>query len=241
MDISSTSVEDTTKIALPKGGYYMQQNQSSLGSKRIYRQPSYDTTNIGRVTSLKDFEKLGIIEVVFLDYGQPFPVWVVGDIEREPVTGDQVVIGYINGRKDAPYLHGFVKNSAYTTNFIKVSKDRIRLQLPIFDIGVKDGIAHEDTKTHLLDNKKLPQRAYIDLDKDSALISFPTSKNGSTPPAIIKVTATGVTIDHPTGSVKHHGGSKGVARMGDKVSGTTSGGQTFEGTITTASSKSFVD
>lgn len=217
----------------------MQQGQSALGGKRVHRVADYDTTNIGKVTSTDRYEEHGIIEVVFLDYGQPFPVWVVGDIEREPVSGDQVVIGYINGRKDAPYLVGFVKNFSYTTGFIKVSKDRIRLQLPVFDIGVRDGLAHNDTKEHLLDEGKLGQRAYLDLTPDGAVLSFPTGKDS--PPATVKVTASEVHIDHPSGVVRHHGGSKGVARLGDTVAGTCSDGSTFEGTITSASDKTMID
>lgn len=172
------------------------QHQSSLGSRKIHRAPSYNTTKIGRVTSVKDYEKWGRIEVVFLDYGQPLPVWVVGDIERKPVEGDHVIIGYIDGRRDAPYLIGFVKNKSYTTNFIRVEKDKIRIQLPVFDVGVKNGTAHNDVKGHLLDESKLPQRAYVELSSNQAKISFPTSK--SSPPAHIKITSEGMEMYHPT-------------------------------------------
>lgn len=174
------------------------QPQSSLGNKKVHRVPSYHTTNIGRVTSLKDYEKFGIIEVVFLNHGMPFPVWVVNDIEREPVTGDQVIIGYIDGRKDAPYLAGFVKNYSYTTNFVTVSKDRIRLQLPIFEIGVKDGKAHKDVQSHLLDEAKLKsERVYVELSPSEAVLSFPVKDH---PPAYFKLTSSGNEIYHPTGN-----------------------------------------
>ncbi len=174
--------------------------QSSLGGRTIHRSPSYNQNKIGRVTSIKDFHKYGRIEVIFLDYSQPVPVWVFNDIDREPVEGDQVLVGYVDGRRDTPYVIGFLKNGSYTTNFVVVKKDKIKLQLPIFDIGVKDGVAHKDVQTHLLDNNNQAQRAYIELTPTEALLKFPTSKDGSTPPAHFKVTATGMEAFHPTGN-----------------------------------------
>jgi uncharacterized Zn-binding protein involved in type VI secretion len=222
--------------------------QNAFGSKQVHRDPDFSgVTKIARVTSAVDFNQFGRIEVIFLDYGQPMPVWVVGDIEREPVAGDQVIIGYIDGRKDSPYLIGFVKNKSYTTNFVVVKKDKIKFQLPIFDIGVIDGKAHKDTEGNLLDNSKQAERAYIELTPTYALLSFPTSPTGATEPAIIKVTATGIDITH-VGAVHMDGSSfkfgkdtpgrgddtKPVARVGDTVSVTTPDG-TFTGTITSGS------
>lgn len=215
--------------------------QSAFGSRKIHRAPSFDgITKIARVTSAKDFHKYGRIEVLFLDYGQPMPVWVVNDLDREPVEGDQVVIGYIDGRKDAPYLIGFMKNKSYTTNFIVVKKDKIKLQLPVFEIGKKDGVAHKDVQSNLLDGTKQEQRAYVELTPDHAIVSFPTDKEGKTPPAIIKITASEALVKHP-GAVKVEGesltfgsGDRRVARIDDTVEVDL---ETGKGKITSASDK----
>jgi hypothetical protein len=217
------------------------QDQASLGGKTANRQPGFNDKRFAKVTDTKDFHKYGKISAVFLDYSQPSAIWVVGDIDREPVSGDMIVVGYLDGRKDSPYLAGFVKNQSYTTNFLVVKKDKIKLQLPVYEIGVKDGVSHEDVKTHLLDNSKQDERAYIELAADHALISFPTSQTGATAPAIITVTASGVTIDHPAGTIKHHTGSKGAARAGDTVSVSVPGIGTCTGTITSASTKTLID
>ena len=177
------------------------QEQSSLGGRVISRLPNYTHTKIGRVTSVKDFHKYGRIEVIFLDYSQPAPVWVFNDIDREPVEGDQVLVGFIEGRKDAPYVIGFLKNASYTTNFVVVKKDKIKLQLPIFDIGIKNGKAHKDVQEHLLDNNKQSERAYIELTPDGILASFPVDKDGAEPPAHIKIDASGIELFHPTGNI----------------------------------------
>ena len=148
--------------------------QSSLGEKKVNRFPSFTKNNIGRVTKNSDYEAHGIIEVVMLDYSKPFPVWVVGDIDRKPMTGDMVLVGYIDGRKDAPYLVGFVKNKSYTTNFIEVREDRIRVQLPVKQIGVKDGTAHNDTKTNLTSDGNLPNRGYVEIKGAKITIHHPS-------------------------------------------------------------------
>lgn len=215
------------------------QRQSSLGNQVIQRGHKYNTTKICKVTSTKDYHKLGRIEVVSLDYSKPYPVWVVGSIDREPQTGDQVVIGYIEERKDAPYLKGFVKNKAYTTNFIEVRKDRVRVQLPVFQIGVKDGIAHNDVKEHLLNDSKLSQRAYVELAPNHAIVSFPTSEGN--PPAQIKITASEVLINHPTGAVVHHKGDREVARKDDEVEVNVPGIGICTGKITSGSSKTKIE
>lgn len=171
--------------------------QSSLGSKVVHRLPNYDGTKLGRVTSVRDYDKWGRIEVIFLDHGQPVPVWVVGSIDRKPVEGDQVLISYIDGRKDAPYLIGFVKNNSYTTNFVRVSKDEIRVQLPVFDIGVRNGKAHNDTKEHLLNDSKKPERAYVELTKSHILLHYPIAGQA---PATIRIDKNGFDFFHPTGN-----------------------------------------
>lgn len=170
----------------------MHENQSSLGNRRVHRTPAHTQSKIGRVTSIKDYQAYGKIEVVFLDYGMPFPVWVIGDLDREPVTGDQVIVGYMEGRKDAPYLAGFVKNESYTSNFVQVSMNKIRLQLPVFEVGVRGGDAHKEAQSGLISDKTLKQhRAYVELTPDHAVISFPHDSGYSASPVTIKLTKAG--------------------------------------------------
>lgn len=213
--------------------------QNAFGSRKVHRQFDYGgVTKIARVTSTADFHAYARIEVIFLDYGQPMPVWIVNDLDREPVEGDKVVIGYIDGRKDAPYLIGFVKNESYTTNFVVVKKDKIKLQLPVFEVGVKDGVAHKDVQGNLLDNAKQAERAYVELTPDYALVSFPTDKDGATPPAVIRITATEATVSHPVKVVMDSpeftfgSGAKQVACLGDTVAVTVTGSDPQGGTIT---------
>ncbi|WP_025684580.1 hypothetical protein [Paenibacillus maysiensis] len=172
-------------------------DQSSLGGKTTNRMPEFNATRLGHVTSTKDYEKYARIEVIFLDYSQPVPVWVFGDVDREPVEGDTVIVGYLDSRKDAPYLAGFLRNGSYGTNFITIKRDLIKLQLPIFEIGVKDGTADKDVQGNLLDDSKQQQRAYVELTPEHALLSYPTDKEGKNPPATVKVTPGSVEISCP--------------------------------------------
>jgi hypothetical protein len=173
-------------------------DQSALGGKTTNRMPEFNATRLARVTSIKDYEKYARIEVIFLDYSQPAPVWVLGDIDREPVEGDIVIVGYLDNRKDAPYLAGFQKNSSYGTNFITVKRDKIKLQLPVYEIGVKDGMAHKDVQGNLLDDSKQSQRAFMELTPEHALLSYPADKAGKKPPATVKVAPGGVEVSYPT-------------------------------------------
>jgi len=129
-------------------------NQAGLGNKRVHRMPTYTETQIGRVTSANDFKMYGRIEVIFLDYGQPCPVWVSGSIDREPVSGDMVLVGFMQGRQDNPYMIGYVRNEAYTSNFILVEKDKITLQIPTNPLDIEE---------HLLDDSKKASRMIVEL------------------------------------------------------------------------------
>ncbi|MBE0335122.1 hypothetical protein [Paenibacillus sp. 23TSA30-6] len=172
-------------------------DQSALGGKSVNRLPEFNSTRLAHVTSTKNYEKYGRIEVVFLDYSQPVPVWVIGGIDREPVEGDTVIVGYLDNRKDTPYLAGFLRNSSYGTNFITVKRDLIKLQLPVYEIGVKDGIADKDVQGHLLNESKQQQRAYVELTPEHALLSYPTDKDGELPPVTVKITSGGAEISCP--------------------------------------------
>jgi hypothetical protein len=149
-------------------------NQSSLGDRQVHRHPNFHKTDMGRVTKNNRYEAHGIIEVVLLDYSKPFPVWVINEIDRKPMTGDHVLISYVGGRKDSPYLVGFVKNKAYTTNFIEVHEDRIRVQLPVKEIGKKNGKAHNDTKSFLTKDANLMDRGFVEIKGAKITIHHPT-------------------------------------------------------------------
>lgn len=173
--------------------------QSSLGSQKVNRNPKYDKTDIGRVTANDRYEKYGIIEVVMLDHSTPFPVWVVGDIDRKPMTGDHVHIGYVDGRKDAPYLVGHVKNKSYTTNFIEVDEKHVIIQLPVMEVGKKDGKAHNDTKKFLLEVKNKKQRAYVELIEDGIKIYHPVKKDDVDNGAYVEIKEKSMKLFHPVG------------------------------------------
>lgn len=138
---------------------------NSLGDRKLHKNPSYFMDKMARVKSAADFRTKGRIEVEFIDHGKCMPVWVVGDVDREPVTGDMVIVGYMEGRKDAPYLKSFIRNESYTANYIEVGKDYIRLQLP----KVK-----EDREKHMLDNSRKASRAYIELNANGIAFNHPS-------------------------------------------------------------------
>lgn len=136
--------------------------QASLGSRVVNNKPTYNQMQIGRVTSTGDYDKYGRIEVIFLDYSRPAPVWVNGDIDRKPVAGDQVLVGFIQGRSDSPYLAGFIRNASYTSNCIKVEQDCITLQLPA---------STTDAQGHMLDDSLKTSRMRVEITTAGVLIN----------------------------------------------------------------------
>jgi hypothetical protein len=214
-------------------------NQSSLGPKHVHRLPAFHETKLARITSTREYLKYGRVEVIFLDYSHPVAVWVIGDLDREPTEGDRVLISYMEGRHDAPYIVGFVRNKAYTSNFITVKKDKIKIQLPVFGIGTDGSKADKDIQGHLLDDTKQNERAYIEISPSEVAINFPFDATGVKSPATIKLTASGIEINHPDKIVTINGGTKGIARVGDTVD-MTSTSPTY-GKITSGSSTIKVD
>lgn len=105
------------------------QPQNALGNQQIHRLPSFRGTFFGRVTSAEHYD-LGRVEVVLLDGGTPLVASVVGDIARKPVAGDKVLVSYIAGRPDAPYIAGFLHKDTYSADSIRLEEDKIILQLP---------------------------------------------------------------------------------------------------------------
>lgn len=168
--------------------------QAGLGNKVIHRQPTYTEAQIGRVTSVNDYKKYGRVDVIFLDYGQPFPVWVNGDVDREPVSGDLILVGYLQGRPDTPYMLGFIRNESWTSNFIRVDKDRIIVQYPTKEPDIKG--------QHLLDDPTYKKtRVYVELLKDELKMHFPVEGYN---PAWLKITPEGIEGWHPVGTFTMH-------------------------------------
>jgi len=137
---------------------------NSLGTKKLHKLPQYFMDKMGRVTSAANYKDKGRIEVEFLDHGKCMPVWVVGDIDREPMEGDMVIIGYMEGRKDAPYLKAFVRNQSYTSNYIEVHPDRIVFQLPKNET---------DREKNMLDDRYKDGRVYLELTANGVAIYHP--------------------------------------------------------------------
>lgn len=136
--------------------------QNALGKRKEHSTPVYQQTKMGRVVNTERYKLYGQIEATFLDYGTPMPVWVVGDLDREPCEGDFILVGYMEGRKDAPYLVGFVRNKAYTSNEIIIGKDYLRFQLPA---------NAEDRKGSMLDDAKyLSSRPYVEVTPNKTTI-----------------------------------------------------------------------
>lgn len=145
------------------------QEQSSLGNRFIVGKQPYNQTQIGKVTSTANYEAYGRIEVAFLDYSKPAPVWVVGDLDRAPVAGDLVLVGFIQNRSDAPYLAGYVRNECYTANFVKIEKDKITIQMPT---------VAADINGHLLDTSMKGSRVSIELTASGVAINGSISCTG---------------------------------------------------------------
>ena len=185
--------------------------QTSLGTKKLHVRPRYDQVQIGYVTSTKDYKAYGRVNVVCLDYSVPFPVWVSGSIDREPVEGDQVILGFLLGRPDAPYLAGFVRNESYTSNFIRVEQDRIILQIPT-DL--------EDIKSHLMDDSKSESRITIELTVGGIKFRGEVTATNVTATNVTatNVTATNVTASGEVTSVSATFGGRVAACIGDTVS-----------------------
>lgn len=138
------------------------QEQASLGRTLSHIKPKYEQTQIGRIVNNADYDKYGKVEVVFLDYSRPFPVWVNGDIDRKPSEGDLVLVGFIQGRADAPYLAGFVRNESYTANYIKVEKGKITLQVPTSEV---------DKKEHMTNDSRKSTRMRLEIDSSGVYVN----------------------------------------------------------------------
>jgi hypothetical protein len=206
--------------------------QSSLPPQkaRITQFENFNMNSMARVERVDDYDK-GKIEVVFLNRTKPAPIWVFDG--PKPAVGDYILVGYIDGQKNNPYMQGFFSNKAWTSNFILVEKDRIRIQFPTVekDVTGADPTKENDPKNHLRnDTQYLNTRGYIQIDADGMTLHMPSGLP--------------INVQADTILVKDHAGAgttKPIARQGDpvQVSGSDSRGDSFtaSGTITSGSSR----
>jgi len=190
------------------------------------RQTAFQQFNdvlMARVERVDDLQTKGRIEVIFLNRTKPAPVWVFDG--PDPVVGDFVMVGFVNGQKNNPYVIGIFKNKAWTSNFLLVTEKMIRVQFPTDtkDVTGEDPSKENDPKSHLRDPAKLETRGYLQIDASGIKLHAPAGLP--------------VEIDADTVLVKDNAGSgtlKKLVREGDPVQVDT---VTGNGTVTTGSSR----
>jgi hypothetical protein len=224
-------------------GFTQPPKQSSLPVKQV-RETAFQSFNdnvIARVEKNDDYDK-GKIEVIFVNRTKPAPVWVFDG--PKPEVGDYVLVGYINGQKNNPYMQGIFSNKAWTSNFIVVEKDRIRIAFPTDDKDVtgEDPEKENDPKSHLRDDATYQwTRGFISINKDGMIIHVPKELPVQIMAGSAELRADSILVDSYDGG----GSPLPIARQGDpvevEVSGTDSNGDSFSvtatGTITTGSSR----
>lgn len=225
-------------------GFTQPPKQASLPPKQV-RETAFQTfndTQIARVQKTDDYDAKGKIEVIYVNRTKPAPIWVFDG--PKPEVGDYVLVGFINGQKNNPYMVGLFSHKAWTSNFVRVEKDLIRIQMPTddHDITGLDPTVENDPKNHLRDDATyLTQRGYIQIDKTGIKIHLPA---GMTPVLPLTIEADEVDITTKTANLKADtitvtnaagsGTTQPIARQGDPVQVDT---VTGIGTITTGSSR----
>lgn len=154
--------------------------QSSLPKKQVLitDHQKFNIPTLARVTKNDHYFSQSKIEVVFLNRTAPVPIWVLNSgASVKPEVGDYVLVDYIDGQKNNPYMVGLVSHKAYTSNFIRVEKDMIRIQFPTNPNDVLQG-QEDNSNSHLRnDAAYLASRYYIQIDGNGVTIK---GKNGTT-------------------------------------------------------------
>lgn len=183
--------------------------QSSLPKKRIQvtQHQKFIEPQMARVSKNTDYFTHGKIEVIFINRTKPAPIWVLeSGASPKPEVGDFVLVGYIDGQKNNPFMAGIFSHKAWTSNFIRVEKGMIRIQFPTDPKDV-DQSNSSSTKNHLRDDAKyLSSRAYVQVDASGIKVHAPAGLD--------------VTLEADTVNVVSRDGSgspKAVARVGDSV------------------------
>jgi uncharacterized protein involved in type VI secretion and phage assembly len=113
--------------------------QTALGRPTPYPYPRFDHVAIAIVTSNVDYDTLGRVEVLFMNDGGlaggvAVPVYVVeSGLSVKPEEGDTVLVGFVQGNKDNPWLIGTFKGKAATSGMIALTKEGLT-------IGVKTNL-----------------------------------------------------------------------------------------------------
>ena len=137
---------------------------SGLGGFKPNTGLSWDRIRLAKVTSTVDLNTLGKIEVEYERGGTPTLVHFTEYVSVEPQQGDWVLVGNIEGQKNNVFFAGFFRNFYACSNYIKVTKDVIRFQLPIDVDDIKDRMKTDDKKD---------TRAYIEIGKDAIVLHHP--------------------------------------------------------------------
>ena len=191
-------------------------NQNSLGEFKTHKPDSFTQLIPGRVVSTVDYEEFKQVAVSFSKGGTTLPVWVVEDgVSPKPVNGDWVLVGFIGGHKNQPYIAGYYRGNYAWSNHIMMRRDEtteeILIQLPVLP-----ELKIVDLEEHLTNDTKKETRAFVHLHTDFAEISFPTGpssrvsikadKNGNlTINAPGTVTINGATINLNGGTINLNG------------------------------------
>lgn len=140
--------------------------QSGLGNFKSNTDLQFQNMRVAKVTSVEKLKTEGKIEVEFVKGGRPVPVHFVENVSVTPEQGDWVIVGNIDGNKNNVFFVGYFRNFYACSNYIKVSKDCIRIQLPIDDKDVLD---------KMIDDSKKNTRVYLELTKDRVVLWTPWS------------------------------------------------------------------
>lgn len=166
-------------------------NQHVLGEFKTHKPSSFTQLIPGQVVSVVDYDEFQQVEVAFSEGGTTIPVWVVEDgVSPKPVNGDWVLVGFIGGHKNQPYIAGYYRGKYAWSNHIMMRRDEttaeILIQLPTLTT---------DLEEHLTDDTKKETRTYIRLSHEGFEINHPQSDSVRTS---IKIDNAGnITIDTP--------------------------------------------
>lgn len=149
--------------------------QSSLGQMKIRDVSRFDHFNVAVITSTKEFDEKGRIDVQFNTGGVPVPVQIVENLGTNvPEQGDWVVIGYAHGTKHQPFFVGYVKDLYRTSDILRLSKDFLEVKYPI----EFDDETHEKKFEHFVLRIEMPDPNSEEPLTPKVTIQMPESMDG---------------------------------------------------------------
>lgn len=114
--------------------------QTSLGQPIPYPYPRFDHVAMAKVTGTVDYATIGRVEVQFINDGglaggMAVPAYVVeSGLSVGPEEGDTVLVGFIRGDKNSPWLIGTFMGGAATSGLLRLKKDRFTVSVKT-DLG----------------------------------------------------------------------------------------------------------